>query len=89
MNEHRLPPETEERLQRLAEREQRSADQILAEAAGEYLDRRDARSRVRQEAAERSREMDDTGEYVAHEDAVDWLRRLANDENPPPPPVRR
>jgi predicted transcriptional regulator len=89
MNEHRLPPDMEERLQRLAEQEQRSSDQLLAEAAEEYLDRREARDRVRQEAAERSREMDETGEYVAHEDAVDWLRRFASGENPPPPTVRR
>lgn len=89
MNEHRLPPRTEERLLRLAEQEQRSTDQLLTEAADEYLDRRDARARVMQEVADRSREMDETGEYVAHEDAIDWLRRLANGEKPPLPAVRR
>lgn len=73
--------EIAEKLEKLASEQNRPARDLFDEALGVYLDRRELIC----ELEERSRELDQTGLHVTHEEAMDWLEKLANGENPPLP----
>ena len=73
--------EIAEKLEQIASEQNRPARDLFDEALGTYLDRRE----LIRELDERSREMDETGLHVTHEEAMEWLTKLASGENPPLP----
>lgn len=74
-----------ERLKAMAESKQRSANWLLNEAVGRYLDHEESEAELRAEVLRRHREMAETGIHVTHEEALDWLRRRASGEDVPVP----
>jgi predicted transcriptional regulator len=74
-----------ERLKSLAETKQRSANWLLNEAVGKYLDDEESAAELRAEVLARHREFQETGLHVTQEEALDWLRRRAAGEDVPVP----
>lgn len=77
--------EIAEKLELLATEQNRAPQDLYDEALGTYLDRRE----LIRELDERSREFDETGLHVTHEEAMDWLQKLANGEDPPLPEAHK
>jgi len=78
-----------ERLKVLAEAKQRSANWLLNEAVGRYLDQEESEAELRAEVLARHHEFVETGLNVTHEEALDWLRRRAAGENAPIPKAHK
>lgn len=78
-----------ERLQALAEAKQRSANWLVNEAVGRYLDSEESNAEFRAEAERTLNRMRETGIHVTHEEAMEWLLRRSRGENVPPPKAHR
>jgi predicted transcriptional regulator len=81
----KLEPETRARLQRLAEARRRSAHWLMREAIEQYVDREEARERLRQDAMTAWSEYQASGRHVTAEAADAWLARLEAGEDAEPP----
>jgi predicted transcriptional regulator len=77
------------RVQAIAKAKQRSANWLMNEAIGRYVEREETEAEFRAEADRRLRHMQETGEHIAHEDAMEWLLRRSRGEQVPPPKPRR
>lgn len=82
---HVLSPELELRLQRVAERLNRSPTRLLEAALGYFLDQVETDEEINTYIEERLREMKETGLHVTNEEVMEWLERVANGEDVPPP----
>jgi predicted transcriptional regulator len=78
-----------ERLKSLAEAKQRSANWLLNDAVGKYLEYEETEAEFRAEALRRVKEFQETGLHVTNEEAMDWLLRRSRGENVPPPKAHR
>jgi len=82
---HVLPPDLEVRLSTVAERLQRTPDEIIELAVSHYLSQVETPDEFSVELDRRREEFDRTGLHVTHEEATEWLRRLARGEDVPRP----
>lgn len=74
-----------ERISAMAESKQRSANWLVNEAVGRYLDHEESEAELRAEVLRRHQELVETGIHVTNEEALDWLRRRAAGEDVPAP----
>jgi predicted transcriptional regulator len=85
----KLDAETKERLQRLAGSRRRSAHWLMREAIEQYIDREEARERLRGDALTAWADYQATGLHVSAEEADRWLERLEAGEDIEPPLPRK
>ncbi len=81
----KLDVQTKERLQRLASARRRSAHWLMREAIEQYIDREEARERLRHDALAAWADYQATGLHVCAEEADRWLERLEAGEDAEPP----
>ena len=81
----KLDPETRARVQRLAEARRRSPHWVMREAVAQYVEREEARDRLRQDALAAWTEYQATGQHVTADEADAWLARLEAGEDAAPP----
>ena len=83
----KLDTETKERLRRLAAAHRRSAHWMMREAIEQYIEREEARERLRSDALAAWADYQATGKHVTAEEADVWLaQREAGEDAPPPVP---
>ncbi len=80
-----LSESLDRRLQRVAERTQKSPTRLLEAALNYFLDQIETDEEVQVELDERSRHMSETGLHVTNDEMKAWLERVANGEDIPPP----
>lgn len=80
-----LDPDTQARLERLAEAKRRPAQGVLREAVEQYVEREEARERLRQDAHAAWTEYQVTGLHLTGEEVDAWLARLEAGEDIDPP----
>lgn len=85
----KLDPAIKERVQRLADAQRRSAHWVMKEAIAEYLDREEKREQFRQDAIAALEDYETTGLHLTHEEASEWLRKLAAGHRTPMPKPHR
>ena len=78
-----------DRLKALAESKQRSANWLVNDAVGRYLDHEESETELREELLARHRDFQETGLHVTHEEALDWLRKRAAGEDIPVPKAHK
>jgi len=83
----KLDTETKVRLQKLALSRRRSAHWLMREAIEQYVEREEARERLRLDALAAWAEYQATGRHVTAEEADAWLARLEAGEDAEPPPA--
>jgi predicted transcriptional regulator len=82
----KLDPELRERLRRLAEARRRTPHWLMRDAIVRYLDREEARERLRVDALAAWAEYEATGRHATGEAVDAWLARLeAGEEDADPP----
>ena len=81
----KLDVQTKERLRRLASARRRSAHWLMREAIEQYIDREEARERLRHDALAAWADYQATGSHVSAEEADRWLERLEAGEDAEPP----
>jgi predicted transcriptional regulator len=81
----KLDVEMSERVERVAEDEQRSPHWIMKQAIEEYVDRKEKQARFRCDADAAWEHYQRTGLHVTFEEADEWLSRLARGEKTPRP----
>lgn len=81
----KLDAQTKERLQRLASARRRSAHWLMREAIEQYIEREEARERLRHDALAAWAGYQATGEHVTAEEADRWLEQLEAGEDAEPP----
>ena len=81
----KLDPETKARVQRLADARRRSAHWLMREAVEQYLDREEARERLRQDALAAWSDYQGTGQHATAEEADAWLAKLESGDDADPP----
>lgn len=77
----KLDPETKARVQRLAAAQRRTAHWIMREAVEQYVEREEARERLRQDALTAWADYQATGEHVTANEADTWLAKLEAGED--------
>ncbi len=77
----KLDPETKARVQRLAKAQRRTAHWIMREAVEQYVEREEARERLRQDALTAWADYQATGKHVTEEEADAWLAKLEAGED--------
>jgi len=76
-----------DRLNRLAAARRRSAHWLMREAIEQYIEREEARQRLKEDALAAWAEYERTGQHVDADEADAWLKRLeAGEEAEPPAP---
>lgn len=80
-----LDPDTQARLERLAEAQRRPAQGVLREAVEQYVEREEARERLRQDVHAAWAEYQATGLHLTGEEVDAWLARLEAGEDVDPP----
>jgi predicted transcriptional regulator len=81
----KLDQQTKARLQRLADARRRAPHWLMREAVEQYVDREEARERLRQDALRAWQDYQATGRHVTAEAADAWLARLEAGEDADPP----
>lgn len=76
------------RLQALGQAKRRTPHWLMCEAIRLYVEREENEERERAIARERLDRYDATGEYVAHEDVMQWLKSWGTENELPPPKIR-
>jgi predicted transcriptional regulator len=83
----KLDADTKARLQRLADTRRRSTHWLMREAIQQYVEREEARERLRQDALTAWSDYQTTGLHVTADEADAWLAKLeAGDDADPPLP---
>ncbi len=77
----KLNPETKARVQRLAKAQRRTAHWIMREAVEQYVEREEARERLRQDALAAWNDYQATGQHVTAQEADAWLAKLETGED--------
>jgi len=80
-----VAPGLEARLERVAERLQRSTDQVLESALVDYLDRIETREQLYEELDRRHERYQQTGLHLTNEEVRQWLLQRARGERVPRP----
>ena len=75
-----------ERLERLADEQNRPAEVLFVEALNAYLTREEDTAYERRELLARSAEFDQNGLHLTHEEVKAWIRRRAVGDKAPLPP---
>jgi len=81
----KLDNETKARVQRLAAAQRRSSHWILCEAVEQYVEREEARERLRQDALAAWNDYQKTGLHVTAAEADAWLAKLQTGKRAAPP----
>ncbi len=81
----KLDPETKARVQRLANAQRRTTHWIMREAVEQYVEREEARERLRQDALAAWATYQATGQHVTATEADAWLAKLEAGEDAAPP----
>ena len=81
----KLDQETKVRVQRLANAQRRTAHWIMREAIEQYVEREEARERLRQDALAAWADYQATGQHMTEEEADDWLAELEAGKDVDPP----
>jgi len=74
-----------ERLRRLANLRRRSAHWLMRAAIEQYVEREEARERLKEDALAAWTDFERTGRHVTAEEADAWLERLEAGEDAQPP----
>jgi len=74
-----------ERLHRLAAARQRSAHWLMREAIEQYIEREEARQRLKEDALAAWADYERTGQHISCDEADAWLERLEAGEDARPP----
>lgn len=77
----KLDPGTKARVQRLAKAQRRTAHWIMREAVEQYVEREEARERLRQDALAAWNDYQATGQHVTAQEADAWLAKLEAGED--------
>ena len=81
----KLDTQTKERVQRLAAVRRRTPHWILREAVEQYVEREEARERLRQDALAAWNHYQETGLHVTAAEADAWLAKLEAGKRVAPP----
>ena len=81
----KLDQETKARVQRLAAAQRRTAHWIMREAVEQYVEREEARERLRQDALAAWAGYQADGQHVTAAEADIWLGKLEAGEDADPP----
>jgi predicted transcriptional regulator len=84
-----LDADTEERVQRLASSQHRSAPGLMKEAIEQYVEREEQRQQLRQDASASLKDYRETGLHLTGEEVDAWLARLEAGEDIEPPECHR
>jgi predicted transcriptional regulator len=74
-----------ERLNRLAVAQRRSAHWLMREAIEQYIEREEARQRLKEDALAAWAAYERTGQHITADEADAWLKRLEAGEDAEPP----
>ncbi len=69
----KLDDDLKNRIQQLADTQQRSAHWIMRKAIRDYVEREEARERFKQEALESWKAYQETGQHITGQAVNDWL----------------
>jgi predicted transcriptional regulator len=83
-----LDADTQAGVERLARSRKGSTPLLMREAVEQYVDREEARGRLRQDALAAWRAYTATGLHVTEDEADAWLAKLEAGEDAPPPECR-
>ena len=78
----KLKPGLKERLDRLAQEEDRSAHWLMHRAIEEYVDLKEKRRQFLKDAEDALEEYRRTGLHLTHEDVMDWMDKVIAGEDP-------
>lgn len=81
----KLSDELKERVQRLAERRQRSVHWLLHEAIAHHVEDEEKRDALDRETRQAWEEYQATGLHVTAEEVERWLASWGTENEPPPP----
>jgi predicted transcriptional regulator len=81
----KLDADTKARLQRLAERRQRSPNWLMRDAIEQYVSREESREQVREDALAAWQEYEAFGRHATASEADVWLAALEAGEDALPP----
>lgn len=81
-----LDPKLEARIRELAERQQVSADNLVAKALEEYVAREEWNESFLQEALASWKEYEETGLHLTLDEVSAWLKTWGTDAESDPPP---
>ncbi len=76
----KLDDELKNRIQRLADTYQRSAHWIMREAIREYVERKEAKERFKQDALTSWAAFQETGKHLTGQEVRDWLNTWGTDK---------
>lgn len=81
----KIGDELKKRIQRLAQARQRTPHWVMREAIRDYVEREEAKERVRQDAMRAWEAYQENGQHLTFEEADAWLARLEAGEDVEPP----
>ncbi|MBD5557614.1 MAG: ribbon-helix-helix protein, CopG family [Desulfovibrio sp.] len=81
----RLPAELKTRVQHLAAARERSTNALLVQAVTAFVEREEQREALRQECRAAHEHYLRTGLHVTQAEVKDWVGRLGEDREAPPP----
>jgi predicted transcriptional regulator len=76
----KLDDDLKNRIQQLADTQQRSAHWIMRKAIRDYVEREEARERVKQEALASWTAYQETGQHITGQEVNDWLDTWGTDQ---------
>lgn len=82
----KIDPSIKERVNRLADSRQRTAQWLILEAIREYVEREEKREAFKQDAVNSWREYQETGLHVTGDEVIAWMETWG-DENEKAAPV--
>jgi predicted transcriptional regulator len=76
----KLDDDLKNRIQQLADTQQRSAHWIMRKAIRDYVEREEARERFKQEALASWTAYQETGQHITGQEVNDWLDTWGTDQ---------
>ena len=81
----RLDASARERLKAIAERQKRSPHALATEAIHQLIEQKEREHAWHQSCEDALKHFDETGLHATHEEVMQWMDRLATDQDAPPP----
>ena len=81
----RLDASARERLKAIAERQKRSPHALATEAIHQLIEQKEREHAWHQSCEDALKHFDETGRHATHEEVMQWMDRLATDQDAPPP----
>ena len=81
----KLDLDIRDRMKHLAEARHRTTHWLMREAIEQYVDREEKQAAFREEALKAWSDYQLTGLHVSHQEADDWLAKLASGDDVEPP----